>query len=89
MSRLSFAVNQPILYTHLGVDVDGAKMVVVKTASNFQFFAAWRRELIRVDSPGMTQSDLRAFTWRHLPRPIHPLDDLPTWKASQAAGTRH
>ncbi len=81
MARLSFAVNQPILYTHLGLDVDEAKMVVVKTASNFQFFAPWRRDLIRVDSPGTTQSDLRAFTWRHLPRPIHPLDDLPEWKA--------
>ena len=84
MARLSFAVNQPILYTHLGIDVDQARMVVVKTASNFQFFASWRRKLIRVDSPGMTQSDLKAFTWRHLPRPIYPLDDLPVWKAGQS-----
>ena len=88
MARLSFAVNQPILYTHLGIDVDQAKMVVVKTASNFQFFAPWRRELIRVDSPGMTQSDLRAFTWQYLPRPIYPLDDLPVWKAGQSDGNQ-
>ena len=86
MARLGFAINQPILYTHLGIDIDEARMVVVKTASNFQYFAPWRKQLIRVDSPGMTQSDLHAFTWRHLPRPIHPLDDLPTWKAGAQDG---
>jgi microcystin degradation protein MlrC len=80
-SKRSFAVNQPILYTHLGLDVADAKMVVVKTASNFQFFATWTKDMIRVDSPGTTQSDLTAFTWKNLPRPIHPLDDLPEWRA--------
>jgi microcystin degradation protein MlrC len=80
-SKRSFAVNQPILYTHLGLDIKDAKMVVVKTASNFQFFAAWAQQMIRVDSPGTTQSDLKAFTWKSLPRPIHPLDDLSEWQA--------
>jgi microcystin degradation protein MlrC len=79
LADAGFAINQPILYTHLGLDVSEAKMVVVKTASNFQFFERWRKKLIRVDSPGMTQSDLTAFTWEHLPRPIHPLDDLKEW----------
>lgn len=80
-SHRSFAVNQPILYTHLGLDIEEAKMVVVKTASNFQFFDRWTKRIIRVDSPGTTQSDLKAFTWTRLPRPIHPLDDLPEWRA--------
>ena len=77
----SFAINQPIMYAHLGLDVYQAKMVVVKTASNFQYFAPWRKRLIRVDSPGMTQSDLTAFDWVRAPRPIYPLDDLPAWQA--------
>ncbi len=83
LAERSFAINQPILYTHLGINMDSAKMVVVKTASNFQFFQPWRKKLIRVDSPGTTQSDLTAFTWNHLPRPIHPLDDLQDWRAGQ------
>ena len=58
-----------------------AKMVVVKTASNFQFFTRWRRELIRVDTPGTTQSDLTAFDWRRIPRPIYPLDRIERWEA--------
>ena len=80
LDHRSFAINHPVLYTHLGLDVAAAKMVVVKTASNFQFFQRWRSGLIRVDSPGMTQSDLTAFDWKRIPRPIYPLDQLDDWR---------
>ncbi|MCC7421585.1 MAG: M81 family metallopeptidase [Planctomycetaceae bacterium] len=76
----TFAINHPVLYWHLGLDVAAARGVVVKTASNFQFFAPWRTRLIRVDSPGMTQSDLTAFTWKRTPRPIYPFDPIENWK---------
>lgn len=76
LDHRSFAINHPVLYTHLGLDMTDARMVVVKTASNFQFFAKWRTGLIRVDTPGTTQSNLRAFNWKRLPRPIYPLDPL-------------
>jgi microcystin degradation protein MlrC len=79
-SRLQ-AINYPAMYTHLGLEIAQAKMVVLKTASNFQYFAPWRRGLIRVDSPGMTQSDLHAFDWVRIPRPLYPFDDLPAWRA--------
>ena len=79
LDHRSFAINHPILYAHLGLDVAVAKMVVVKTASNFQFFREWHRSLIRVDSPGMTQSDLTAFEWKRIPRPIYPLDLIRDW----------
>ena len=80
MDQRSFAVNHPILYSHVGLDVADAKLVVVKTASNFQFFARWRKHLIRVDTPGTTQSDLTAFHWHRLPRPIAPFDPMPDWR---------
>jgi len=80
LDHRSFAINHPVLYTHLGLDMADAKMVVVKTASNFQFFCRWRNGLIRVDSPGTTQSDLTAFQWKRLPRPIYPLDPLTDWR---------
>ena len=81
LDHRSFAVNHPVLYTHLGLDIADAKMVVVKTASNFQFFSRWRSGLVRVDSPGTTQSDLTAFSWKRIPRPIYPLDKLTDWRA--------
>lgn len=81
LDHRSFAINHPVLYQHLGLDVADAKMVVLKTASNFQFFTRWRSGLIRVDSPGTTQSDLTAFNWKRIPRPMYPLDPLTDWQA--------
>jgi microcystin degradation protein MlrC len=80
LERRSFAVNHPLLYAHLGVDVSDAGRVVVKTASNFQFFARWRKHLIRADTPGPTQANLAAFPWRRLPRPIDPFDPIADWQ---------
>ena len=82
LSQRTFAINHPVLYTHLGLEIADAKMVVVKTASNFQFFSRWRSALIRVDSAGMTQSDLTAFDWKRIPRPMYPLDTITDWKVS-------
>ena len=79
-----FAINHPVLYSHLGLDIADAKMVVLKTASNFQFFQRWRHQLVRVDSPGTTQSDLTAFHWQRLPRPIYPLDQVTRTKETKA-----
>ncbi len=84
LDNRSFAINHPILYTHLGIDIDTAKIVVVKTASNFQFFAPWRKGLIRVDTPGTTQSNLGDFHWQRLPRPIDPFEEIPEWRPSPA-----
>lgn len=80
LDQRSFAINHPSLYTHLGLEIGDARMVVLKTASNFQFFSRWRQGLIRVDSPGMTQSDLTAFQWKRVPRPMYPLDKLGDWQ---------
>jgi microcystin degradation protein MlrC len=76
------AINFPEMYTHLGLEIDDAKMVVLKTASNFQHFSPWRKGLIRVDTPGMTQSNLQAFDWIRAPRPLYPFDELDDWQAA-------
>jgi microcystin degradation protein MlrC len=73
--------NHPIVYRHFGLEPAEAKMVVLKTASNWQYYENMISEIIRVDTPGMTMSHLEAFEWAHLPRPIWPLDDLRDWQA--------
>ena len=78
--------NHPAVYEHFGVDVARAKMVVVKTASNWQYFGRWISRVIRVDTPGGTQSGLQELAWQHLPRPIYPLDPLPSWTSPPARG---
>ena len=73
--------NHPIVYRHFGLEPGQAKMVVLKTASNWQYYDGMTSEVIRVDTPGMTMSHLEKFDWVQLPRPIYPLDDLPEWRA--------
>lgn len=73
--------NHPVVYRHFGLEPAEAKMVVLKTASNWQYYQEMISEVIRVDTPGMTMSHLEKFEWRQLPRPIWPLDALPEWQA--------
>lgn len=37
---------------------------------------------LRVNSPGLTQSNLRAFEWTRARRPLWPLDDVAHWSAT-------
>jgi len=53
---------------------------VVKTASNWQFYNRWAKEMVRVDTPGATMSRLEDFAWKQLPRPIYPLDAVEGWR---------
>ncbi len=66
--------NHPAVYRHFGIEPGTAKMIVLKTASNFQYFADLASEIIRVNTAGMTMSNLAEFDWQQLPRPIYPLD---------------
>jgi microcystin degradation protein MlrC len=73
--------NHPIVYRHFGIEPAEAKMAVLKTASNWQYYKEMTSEVIRVDTPGATMSNLHGFKWEQLPRPIYPLDDLHEWQA--------
>lgn len=64
----------PEIWAHYGVDASLAKCVVVKTAGNFQWFASMASEVVRVDTPGHTQSQVAEFEWGRFPRPAFPLD---------------
>ena len=72
--------NHPIVYEHFGLNPAQAKMVVLKTASNWQYYQPYLSKIIRADTPGATMSNLAEFDWRHLPRPIYPLDPLASWR---------
>jgi len=77
--------NHPSVYRHFGIEPAEAKMIVLKTASNWQYYSDMTSQVIRVDTPGMTMSNLREFDWVNLPRPIYPLDDIVTWHADATA----
>jgi len=70
------AGNHPGVYRAFGVEPRDYHVAVVKTASNFQYFRPISTEVIRVDTPGPTQSDILGLPWRRVPRPIYPLDEM-------------
>ncbi len=77
--RPGVAGNHPALYEHFGVDPRTYGAVVLKTASNFQWYRHLSTHVIRVDTPGPTQSDIRSLPWTRVPRPIYPIDPLEDW----------
>jgi microcystin degradation protein MlrC len=79
-SARGVAGNHPGVYRAFGVEPTDYQMAVLKTASNFQWFRPLSSAIIRVDSPGPTQSDIRGLPWQRVPRPIYPLDERADWR---------
>ena len=72
--------NVPGVYRAFGVEPAHYQMAVLKTASNFQYFAPISSQVIRVDTRGPGQSDIASLPWKRLPRPIYPLDPVAHWR---------
>ncbi len=74
----------PVFLEMMGVDIAVARAVVVKSRGHFragfdEFFGP--DQVIEVDAPGLTSPVLSRFAFRHLPRPVFPLDAGVTWTA--------
>lgn len=72
--------NVPDVYRAFGLEPADYKMAVLKTASNFQYFAPISSRVIRMNTSGPGQSDVAGLPWRRLPRPIFPLDPIESWR---------
>ena len=69
------------LYTSLGLDPRTAGIVVVKTPAAFRVdYGPFAAQVILVDAPGATSSNLKSFNWRKLPRPFYPFDEIDDWR---------
>lgn len=71
----------------LGLDVVGARSVVVKSRGHFRagFSHLFPPErIVEVDVPGLTSPNLANFDWRYLPRPVYPLDPEAGWTPDNA-----
>lgn len=74
------AGNVPGVYRAFGIEPSDYKIAVLKTASNFQYFAPLTSQLIRVDTRGPGQSDVFTLPWKRIPRPVYPLDPVVDWR---------
>jgi microcystin degradation protein MlrC len=78
--RKGAAGNVPDAYRAFGIEPADFKMAVLKTGSNFQFFAPISSQVIRVATRGPSQSDVVGLPWRRVPRPIYPMENIATWR---------
>lgn len=72
----------PIFFEAFGLNIAAARVVVVKSRGHFRggFDEFFRHEdVVEVDAPGLTSPILSRFPWRHMPRPVLPIDDTATW----------
>ncbi|HVC63025.1 MAG TPA: MlrC C-terminal domain-containing protein [Acetobacteraceae bacterium] len=72
----------PIFFEAFGLDIAAARVVVVTSRGHFRggFDEYFRHEdIIEVDAPGLTSPILSRFAWRHMPRPVLPIDGPATW----------
>ena len=71
----------PDIYRHFGVEPAQAKIIVLKTGTNFFHYDSISKGLVMADCPGAAGADLRRFTWKRAPRPLYPVDDIAHWEA--------
>ena len=82
-----FQCADPILFEAYGLDIGKARVVVVKSRGHFRggFDEFFRHEqVIEVDAPGLTSPILSRFPWKHLPRPVLPIDTAANWSPEAA-----
>jgi microcystin degradation protein MlrC len=63
------------LFTHAGVDPAHKRYVLIKSRQHFRAgFGPLARHVVLVAGPGVCSSDYSLFPFKHLARPIYPLD---------------
>jgi microcystin degradation protein MlrC len=80
----------PIFFEMFGLDIAAARVVVVKSRGHFrggfdEFFR--HQDVVEVDAPGLTSPILSRFAWRHMPRPVLPIDATASWTSPSPTGT--
>lgn len=67
----------PEMLRFVGIEPTREHILVVKSTIHYRAaFEPLAREIIEVDAPGLSSSNLARFAFAHVRRPIFPLDDL-------------
>lgn len=73
--------HDPAVYAHVGLAPRAAQIIVAKcTAGFWSGYGSFMNGHIFVDCPGTMASDLSRLSWRHVPRPLYPLDPELDWR---------
>ncbi|WP_417283017.1 M81 family metallopeptidase [Comamonas sp.] len=67
--------NDTGVFTHAGVDPAQSKYVLLKSRQHFRAgFEPFARHIVLISGPGVCSSDYGLFPFKHLSRPMYPLD---------------
>jgi microcystin degradation protein MlrC len=67
--------------TSLGIEPAAQHIIVVKAAVRWRGgYGPIAKHAIHVDTPGLGSADLTRFPFRHIRRPVWPLDPATTWE---------
>ncbi len=67
------------VFTHAGIDPFSKKYVLIKSRQHFRAgFEKDAKHIVLIAGPGVCSSDYDIFPFRHLSRPIYPLDNEAT-----------
>src|SRR5881396_2215060 len=74
---LRWQTLDPEMLRVVGVDPAAEKILVVKSSVHYRAaFEPLAHAIIEVDAPGLSSSNLARFTFKHVRRPVFPLDDF-------------
>src|SRR2546428_402744 len=74
---LRWQTLDPEMLHVVGVDPAAERILVVKSSVHYRAaFEPLAHAIIEVDAPGLSSSNLARFTFKHVRRPIFPLDDV-------------
>jgi microcystin degradation protein MlrC len=77
VSKLPAINIDPQLFRSQGIEPKEQKIVVVKSATAFRAeYKPFAAKIIMVDTPGVSTPNILSIPFRHVSRPIFPLDDL-------------
>lgn len=80
--------NEPAMLEHFGIDLGKLRGLIVKSRGHFRagfdkFFG--NDQIVEVDAPGLTTQGLAHLPYRHIPRPMFPLDPQTQWQGAEVA----
>jgi len=63
------------IFRHVGIDPERKKYTLIKSRQHFQAaFGPIAKHMIRISGPGPTSPDFSGLPYRHIERPMFPLD---------------
>jgi len=73
--------STPLMYRCVGLEPRDFKIVVVKSPAGFRAeFEPFAAEVILADCPGCASPHLETLPYKHIDRPLWPLDDIDDWR---------